>query len=241
VIVIADDTAATGAKRKQHTWPKQARELVRAHLAGLRSSEMDASMPEPKFRLLVNDLVKLTSYPREVCSRFSRRLGVCQKRGYKEWSRAEQQRLLDLIALNPPHEVAKLMRRSVTSVRGMLQRLGASAQMGRDWFTVYTLAEALHLRVQEVQRWMDQGWLPSRVVATGGLSKRIIHADDFAAFCKTHATKVIGRRLHRERLEFVRTFVFPSSHTELLPVRERGYRKRSSDLPAGDVPNTPAA
>src|SRR6185312_10044635 len=71
-------------------------------------------------------------------------------------------------------------------------RLGASATMGKDWFTKYTLAEALHIRPDEVQRWIDMGWLKSRIVQSVNL----------------------------ERLNFVKDFVFPSSHAELLPVRE---------------------
>jgi hypothetical protein len=33
----------------------------------------------------------------------------------------------------------------------------ASARTGQYWFTKYTLAEALHVRAEEVQRWMDRG------------------------------------------------------------------------------------
>jgi hypothetical protein len=41
----------------------------------------------------------------------------------------------------------------------MLRRLGANGRMGQDWFTKYTLAEALHIRAEEVQEWIDRGWL----------------------------------------------------------------------------------
>ena len=43
----------------------------------------------------------------------------------------------------------------------MLRRLGANGRMGRDWFTKYTLAEALHIRAEEVQKWISRGWLKS--------------------------------------------------------------------------------
>jgi hypothetical protein len=177
----------------------------------------------------------LTGHPREVCFRFVRQLGIGEKKAHNEWTRVEQQRLLDLIALNPPNEVAKLLNRTRGSVYRMLRRLGASAQMGREWFTAFTLAQALHISAREVQKWIDLGWLGSRLVETGGLRKRIIDADDFAQFCKKHRTEIIGRRLSADRLEFVRTFVFPPSHTELLQVRERGYKRRNSrDEPEGE-------
>jgi hypothetical protein len=46
----------------------------------------------------------------------------------------------------------------------MLQRLGATAKMGQDWFTKYTLAEALHIRAENAQKWIDRGWLQCRTV-----------------------------------------------------------------------------
>ena len=91
--------------------------------------------------------------------------------------------------------------------------------MGREWFTKLTLADALHISVNEVQRWVDRGWLKCRIVETGTLKKEIIDADAFTEFCKQHRTAVIGSRLDPDRLEFIRLFVFPPSHTELLPVR----------------------
>jgi len=101
--------------------------------------------------------------------------------------------------------------------------------MGRDWFTKYTLAEALHIRATEVQRWIDQGWLKARIVETGRLKKEIIYADDFAEFCKRYRTVVVGRRLSMDRLDFVRNFVFPPSHVELLPVRESKKERAAFD------------
>jgi hypothetical protein len=57
-------------------------------------------------------------------------------------------------------------------------------------------------------------------VWTGKLQREIIDADDFSEFCKRHGKEVVGRRLNIDRLNFVKDFVFPSSHAELLPVRE---------------------
>jgi hypothetical protein len=113
-----------------------------------------------------------------------------------------------------------LLRRSPSSVRAMLHRLGATARMGQDWFTKYTLAEALHVRAEEVQRWIDRGLLRSRTVETSGLQRQIIDAEDFCDFCKCHRREIVGHRLNANRLSFVQTFVFPPSHMELLPVRE---------------------
>ena len=101
----------------------------------------------------------------------------------------------------------------------MLHRLGASARMGQDWFTKHALAAALHVRVEQVQRWIDRGWLKCRTAGTDGLSRALIDAQDFCEFCKEHRGEIVGNRLNADRLNFVQTFVFPPSHADLLPVR----------------------
>ena len=209
------------ADRKRHTfrWPKEARELVRIHLNAQRVQPRGQDSGS-ELRVLVTRLVEVSGNPRDACWRFARQAGVSGKRAYCQWPERAQQRLLDLIAVRPLPEVAIAMRRSPGSIRSMLYRLGANSRMGQDWFTKYTLAEALHIRPEEVQRWITLGWLKCRVVQTGKLQREIIDADDFSEFCKAHSREVIGRRLNMDRLNFVKDFVFPPSHAELLPVRD---------------------
>ena len=204
--------------RRTFRWPGTARELVRAHLRCRKSAD---SAPEVQIALkaLISQLAVVSGNPRGACWRFVRQQGIESKRKYQAWTKAEQQRLLDLISSHPLEEVTLLLRRSPTSVRSMLHRLGASARMGEDWFTKHALAEALHVRSVEVQKWIDRGWLKSRVVGTEGLKRQLIDADDFCDFCKQHRKEVVGNRLNIDRLNFLQTFVFPPSHAELLPVR----------------------
>jgi hypothetical protein len=117
-------------------------------------------------------------------------------------------------------EVSKIMQRSPRSIRSMLHRLGESSQRGRDWFTPYSLAEALHVRVDEVQKWINHSWLKCRVVETANVKKRIIDPDDFSDFVKQHGRAVVGRRLNADGLWFVQNFVFPPKHAHLLPLRK---------------------
>lgn len=211
-------------------WPGEARDLVATYLGSIRDGTKDE---RSELRLLTTRLVMLTGHSREACRRFARQLGVRAKQPYRPWTKTDQQKLLDLIVVNPPHEVARIMRRTPGSIRVMLHRLGANAQMGRDWFTKYTLAEALHISVTEIQRWIDRGWLKVRIVETGRLKKEIIDADDFAAFCKQYRGAIVGRRLNADRLEFVQKFVFPPSHTELLPVRESKKERAAYEAQTG--------
>jgi hypothetical protein len=210
------------ASRRTFRWPGAAREMVRTYLNIAPSSELsgkDKRGAQAGLKALITGIAAVSGNPRGACWRFVRQSGVTSRRSYRQWTKTEQQKLLDLIASHTLQEVTVLLRRSPTSVRAMLHRLGASARMGQDWFTKYTLAEALHVRTEEVQRWIDRGLLRSRIVETSGLQRQIIDAEDFCDFCKRHRSEIVGRRLNTDRLSFVQTFVFPPSHMELLPVR----------------------
>jgi hypothetical protein len=207
-----------GNSRREFRWSKAARDLVRANI-NASGKELSA---------LLTKLVEESGNPRWACRRFARRMGVKSRRPYRVWTQPEQQRLLKLIDLHPINEVAKLMRRSESSIWHMLYRLGANAKMGKDSFTKYTLAVALHVRAETVESWMNRGWLKATEVETSGGKRAVIQAEDFCHFCREHTTDVVGNRLTKERLDFVYRFAFPPSHADLLPVRsvlkeERAY------------------
>lgn len=128
-------------KRREFQWSKQARDLVREYKqripAGHNRSQADR-------RVLVARLVEISGNPREACLRFLRHSGIEQNRSYREWTKPEQRRLLDLITTMPVDEAAKILRRPAGSVRSMLHRLGIGGRTGREWFTRYSLSRALH-------------------------------------------------------------------------------------------------
>lgn len=204
--------------RRTFRWPGAARELLKAYLSSVASRDK-APDAHVALKALISQIVAVSGNPRDACWRFVRQSGISTKRNYRPWTKPEQQRLLDLIAAHSLEEVTVLMRRSPTSVRCMLHRLGVSARMGQDWFTKHALAEALHIRADQVQRWIDRGWLKCRILEGAGLKRQLIDADDFCNFCKQHRREIVGNRLNLDRLNFVQTFVFPPSHAELLPVR----------------------
>ena len=196
--------------------------MVRTYVSTISSevSGQDGHNTQMALQGLITRIAAVSANPRAACWRFVRQMGITSKRSYRPWTKTEQQKLVDLIASHSLQEVTVLLRRSRTSVQAMLHRLGASARMGQDWFTKHSLALALHVRAEEVQRWIDRGLLKCRIVETGGLQRQIIDAEDFCNFCKRHRGEIVGRRLSIDRLSFVQTFVFPPSHMELLPVRE---------------------
>lgn len=219
-IMIRDGEVNQSRKRRVFRWPGAARETAGAYLNARKHSEESRQGVPTDLKSLITRLVEVSGNPRDACRRFVRQVGVREKQSYRPWTNKEQQKLLDLIVSYPVYEVTLLLRRSPASIHSMLRRLGANGRMGQDWFTKYTLAEALHIRAEEVQKWTDRGWLKCRIVQTGRFNKEIIDAADFCEFCKHHRAEIVGRRLNSDRLSFVQTFVFPPSHMELLPVRE---------------------
>ena len=199
-----------GMSRREFRWSKVARDLVRSNI-NAAGDELSA---------LLTKLEQESGYPRWACRRFARGMGVNSRRPYRVWGQLEQQRLLKLIDLHPINEVAKLMHRSESSIWHMLYRLGANAKMGKDSFSKYTLAVALHVRPDTVESWITHGWLKATEIETGRGKRVVIQAEDFCEFCRKHTKDVVGNRLTKERLDFVYHFAFPPSHAELLPVRE---------------------
>ena len=88
---------------------KKQGELVREYKERIsRSQEHN----ETGRRMLVTKLAAISGNPRDACLRFLREFGVNHKRAYREWTKPEQQRLLDLITSVPVEEAAKILRRT---------------------------------------------------------------------------------------------------------------------------------
>jgi hypothetical protein len=221
-------------KRRLFQWSKQAKDLAREYkqrmIAGQHLGQVHRSA-------LVARLVEISGNPREACLRFLCRSGAAQKRSYREWTKPEQRRLLDLITTMPVDEAAKTLRRPAGSVRSMLHRLGIGGRTGREWFTKYSLSRALHTRPEEIQKWIDSGWLRSRSLPSASMPAKIIYADDFCQFVKEHGRAAVSRRLTYDALWFVQNYVFPPSHADLLSVRGT-YKKqdtREEEQPAEEA------
>ena len=109
-------------RRRTFRWPGAAREIVKAYRKSEEAKGSGASAPIG-LKELITRIAAVTGNPRTACWRFARQSGVKSKRSYREWTKTEQQKLLDLIASRPLDEVTLLLRRSPTSVRSMLHRL----------------------------------------------------------------------------------------------------------------------
>jgi hypothetical protein len=149
-------------------WSKEARNLVREYKERTPRNLMQSGSEQ---RLLVGRLAEVSGNPRDTCLRFLRQSGVRHKRAYREWTKREQQRLADLVTTVAVDESAKALGRPLGSVRSMLYRLGVGASRGREWFTKFSLSRALHTRPEEIQKWIDRGWLKARAIESSATKK----------------------------------------------------------------------
>ena len=102
---------------------------------------------------------------------------------------------------------------------------------------MYGLAELLHIRAHKVREWIDAGMLEARREGTERLPRLVIQLDDFAKFCKKHRHVLLKGRVPNDRLEFIFKFVYPPSHTELLPVRESKKERAAYEALLRDTTN----
>src|SRR5579884_3167303 len=83
-------------QRCSYRWPKQARDLVQDFVRLSQLPTSPVSGDPVRFRDLVSNLRAITGFPREVCIRFARQLGVKDRKPYRCWTSSDKQRLLDL-------------------------------------------------------------------------------------------------------------------------------------------------
>jgi hypothetical protein len=188
-------------RRRVFRWPSEARELVSEYERQSRQGRQSVLMDRGT---LITRLAEISGNPRDACIRFVQELGVYRKRSYREWTRPEQQRLLDLITALPVEDVAKVLRRPASSVRSMLHRLGMGGRSGREWLTKYSLSRALHTRPEEVQKSIDRGWLKARALPLAGAKTNIIDPDDFCQFVKEYGHAAVSRQLSYDALWFLK-------------------------------------
>jgi hypothetical protein len=91
-------------KRRVFRWSIQVTELAREYKERANGRQEHS---ESDRRRLVTKLAEVSGNPRDACLRFLREFGVNQKRAYREWTKPEQQRLMDLVASMPVEEPPK--------------------------------------------------------------------------------------------------------------------------------------
>src|SRR3977135_601395 len=88
------------ASRRTFPWPGAGREMVKAYMktAPPELSGKDEHGAHIGLKALITRIAAVSGNPRGACWRFVRQSGVTSKRSYRQWTKDEQQRLLDVSA-----------------------------------------------------------------------------------------------------------------------------------------------
>jgi hypothetical protein len=152
---------------------------------------------------------------------------------HRRWTETEIETAREHLATHTVEETARVLRRSVKSVRCALHRNDLKVREIRcDWMSVDSLARILHVRKMEIQSWIEKGWLEATLRTHGKKTSRIITPEAFRALYTHHLGELIAqKRIPNVALfEAYYNYCFVPKHTigtQLLTVR-RDKREREA-------------
>ena len=186
-----------------------------------------------KLYQLVCRLQRLTGRSRESCWRFVLQYGLKIRDEHRRWTDAEIDQMREHLATLTLEETAKKLGRSAKSVRCALHRNRLKIREIRgDWTSIDSVARVFRVRKEEIQFWIDKGWLEPTVRTHGKRTSQAITPEALDALYKRH----LGDLMARNRvpsvalLEIYRDLCFVPKHTtgsQLLTVR-RDKREREA-------------
>jgi hypothetical protein len=190
-------------------------------------------MSGDKLEQLVRRLQRHTGHTKEACWRFIIRHGLKGSTEHRRWTPEEIDEAREELAKHSVEEVAKKLKRTPKALRCALQRNDLRVREIRcDCFSVEMLASLLHVRKDEVLRWIKEGWLPATTTNRGSRQTYSITPDAFAHLYKKHLHDLLAtRRLSNLSLfEAFYQYCYLPKHTvgeQLLDVR-RDKREREA-------------
>jgi hypothetical protein len=186
-----------------------------------------------KLDQLVRRLQRHSGRSRESCWRFVMQTGLKIRDEHRRWTDAEIETLREYVAMHTIAETAKVLGRSVKSVRCALERNDLKIRELRcDMMSIDSLAKILHVRKTEIQSWIEKGWLEATVRPHGKRARHVITPEAFRALYTRHLSELIAqKRIPSVALfEAFYAYCFVPKHTigtQLLAVR-RDKRERSA-------------
>lgn len=186
-----------------------------------------------KLDQLVRRLQRHSGRSRESCWRFVMQAGLKIRDEHRRWTEAEIDTLREHVAMHTIAETAKMLGRSVKSVRCALERNDLKIRELRcDMMSIDSLAKILHVRKTEIQSWIEKGWLEATVRTHGKRTRHVITPEAFRALYTRHLSELIAqKRIPSVALfEAFYAYCFVPKHTigsQLLTVR-RDKREREA-------------
>lgn len=186
-----------------------------------------------KLEPLVRRLQRNTGHSKEACWRFIIRHGLKGSDEHRRWTAEEVETAREELTKHSVEEVARKLKRTPKALRCALQRNDLKVRDIRcDCFSVETIARLLHVRKDEVLRWITEGWLPATTRTRGTKKTYSITPDAFAHLYKKHLHDLLAtRRISNLSLfEAFYQYLYMPKHTvgeQLLDVR-RDKRERAA-------------
>jgi hypothetical protein len=191
----------------------------------LALAQQARSLSGDKLEPLVRRLQRHTGNSRESCWRFIVQYGLKGTIEHRRWTEQELEAAREELTKHSVEEVAKKLKRSAKALRCALQRNDLSVRDIRcDCFSVESLSRVLHVRKDEVLRWIKEGWLPAVTRSQGNRQSYSITPEGFAQLYKKHLHDLLKtRRLSNLSLfEAFYQYCYSPKHTvgeQLLDVR----------------------
>jgi len=206
-----------------NTWSDEARAMaVQARV--LSGDKLDQ---------LVRRLQRHSGRSRESCWRFVLQTGLKIRDEHRRWTETEIETAREHLATHTVGETARVLGRSVKSVRCALHRNDLKVREIRcDWMSINSLARILHVRKTEILSWIEKGWLEATVRVHGKRSSYVITPEAFRTLYSHHLNDLLTQKKipNVALFEAFYNYCFVPKHTigtQLLMVR-RDKREREA-------------
>jgi hypothetical protein len=183
-----------------------------------------------KIDQLVRRLQRHSGRSRESCWRFVLQTGLKIRDEHRRWTETEIETAREHLATHTVEETARVLGRSVKSVRCALHRNDLKVREIRcDWMS---LARILHVRKTEIHSWIEKGWLEATVRVHGKRSSYVITPEAFRTLYSHHLNDLLTQKKipNVALFEAFYNYCFVPKHTigtQLLMVR-RDKREREA-------------
>jgi hypothetical protein len=186
-----------------------------------------------KIDQLVRRLQRHSGRSRESCWRFVLQTGLKIRDEHRRWTETEIETAREHLATHTVEETARVLGRSVKSVRCALHRNDLKVREIRcDWMSINSLARILHVRKTEILSWIEKGWLEATVRVHGKRSSYVITPEAFRTLYSHHLNDLLTQKKipNVALFEAFYNYCFVPKHTigtQLLMVR-RDKREREA-------------
>jgi hypothetical protein len=165
--------------RKKYFWTEALDDYLREHCHGGLKARHE----------VLNQLVRMTGFPREFIKKQAQRLGLClHNPDRRAWTAPEMEVLERFTGKISSLAIAKRLHRPESSVVLKLRRMNISRRV-RNGYTMGDLQLCLGVDHHKVRRWIDSGWLRDR---PQGTKRHDGNGDDIHRFRERDLVKFIA-------------------------------------------------